>query len=155
MMNSKGNFVDKFLAMTYMLNDQDRHDNGSKLLENILITNFKKLTIVRDMPCEGWIYVVDHHDHELPQLHGLIRMSVGLLTNKSISASDNRFKGRNVVQDGRKGIPRPEKLKMLLRPANVRRWVKYIENKGELVGNKDNVLWGIDDGNEDPRNELA
>lgn len=78
-----------------------------------------------------------------------------MLTNKSISASDNRFKGRNVVQDGRKGIPRPEKLKMLLRPAHVRRWVKYIENKGELVGNKDNVLWGIDDGNEDPRNELA
>lgn len=70
-------------------------------------------------------------------------MNVELLKNKSISASDNRFKGRNVIQNGRKGIPRYEKLRMLLRSENVRRWVNYMK------GNKEEIMRGIEERDEE------
>lgn len=46
--NMKGNFIEKFLALTYMLDDVDFKDDNIKTLESILKGNFRKLTAARD-----------------------------------------------------------------------------------------------------------
>lgn len=123
--NRNGNFVDKFLAVTLTLSDTDLNNNLPFLRET-LSTNFAKFTSIKNMPCLGWAYAFEWTVSGVPHLHGIVRLSVDLLKNKSISASDNNFQGRHTILINGTVEPRRDKLKMLLRPDNASRWINYI-----------------------------
>lgn len=58
MFNRVGNFVDKFLAVTYTLDVADMTRDNVGTLVRQLEDNFMKLTQIKDMPCKGYIYVI-------------------------------------------------------------------------------------------------
>lgn len=144
--NRIGNFVDKFLAVTYTAADTDvievEGKTRGKRMENIerqLVDNFMKLTEIRDMPSKGYIYVIEYTKAMVPHLHGLVRMS-GEKIGKSISATDTRFTGKNKIMIKSKGEgrqddgKREEKLKMLLKPINVAGWIEYMKKMWIITG---------------------
>ena len=133
--NRNGNFEDKFLAVTYTLDDGDMTRDNVRYLVRQLEDNFMKLTQIKSMPCKGYIYVIEYTKALVPHLHGLVRMSGAELT-RSISAKDNTFTGRNKIITKRPGDKgdREEKLKMLLRPINVEGWIAYMEKNYVIVG---------------------
>jgi len=133
--NRNGNFVDKFLAVTYTLDDGDMTRDNIRYLVRQLEDNFMKLTQISDMECKGYIYVIEYTKALVPHLHGLVRMSTEKIV-KSISASDTRFTGKNKIITKRPGDNgnREEKVKMLLRPINVEGWIAYMEKNYVIVG---------------------
>ena len=132
--NRNGNFVDKFLAVTYTLDDGDMTRDNIRYLVRQLEDNFMKLTQISDMECKGYIYVIEYTKALVPHLHGLVRMSSEKVGR--VAASNNRFTGRNKVITKRVGDDgtREEKLKMLLRPINVEGWIAYMEKNYVIVG---------------------
>lgn len=149
--NRNGNFVDKFLAVTYTLDDGDMTRDNIRYLVRQLEDNFMKLTQIRDMECKGYIYVIEYTKALVPHLHGLVRMSTEKIV-KSISASDTRFTGKNKIITKRPGDNgnREEKVKMLLRPINVEGWIAYmaknyvIVGRTEIQGNMERIKEGWD-----------
>lgn len=133
--NRNGNFEDKFLAVTYTLDDGDMTRDNVRYLVRQLEDNFMKLTQIKSMPCKGYIYVIEYTKALVPHLHGLVRMSGGEL-KRSISAKDNTFTGKNKIITKRPGDNgnREEKLKMLLKPINVEGWIAYMEKNYVIVG---------------------
>lgn len=138
MFNRRGNFVDKFLAVTYTLDVADMtRDNVGHLVRQ-LEDNFKKLTQIKDMECKGYIYVIEYTGALVPHLHGLVRMSSEKVGR--VSASDHRFAGKNRIitplalkRPGDNGI-RDEKMKMLLKPINVEGWIAYMKKMNVITG---------------------
>jgi hypothetical protein len=132
--NRIGNFVDKFLAVTYTLDVADMTRDILPYLVRQLEDNFFKLTQIKDMPCKGYLYVIEYTNTFVPHLHGLVRMSsenVG-----SIAASNLRFIGKNKIITRRPGDNgfREEKLKMLLKPINVEGWIAYMIKMYVITG---------------------
>lgn len=142
MYNRNGNFIDKFLAVTYTVADTDMTKDNRVYLEKQLISNFKRLTEIKDMPCKGKIYVIENTKGGVPHLHGLVRMSVELQKKKRIAATDPKFKGKNKIIINGKTEEREEKLKMLLRPINVSGWIGYMKKEGEIKGEMERIKEG-------------
>jgi hypothetical protein len=142
MFNRIGNFVDKFLAVTYTVDVADMTSDNIGYLVRQLEENFMKLTQIKDMPCKGYVYVIEYTKALVPHLHGLVRMSAERI-GKRIAASDTRFTGKNKIitpqqekaikRPGDKGI-RDEKLKMLLKPINVEGWISYMKKMYVITG---------------------
>jgi hypothetical protein len=146
--NRNGNFIDKYLAITYMVADTDITGNNRLYLEKQLIENFLKLTQIKSMPCKAWIYVVEYTKDLVPNIHGIARLTTEQKKNKAISATNPNFKGKNkIIINGKKEV-RKEKLKMLLRPINVEGWISYMQEnyivpgETEFVGEMERILEG-------------
>lgn len=139
--NRNGNFIDKFLAVTYTIKDTDIQEDNRRYLEQALISNFGRLTQIKDMPCKGYTYVTGNTKEGVPYLHGLVRMSTEKI-KKSISATDTRFKGRNRITINGRMEEREEKLKMLLKPIDVSEWIAFMKDKGDIKGNMENIIEG-------------
>lgn len=140
--NRNGNFIDKYLAVTYTVADTDMTKDNRLYVERQLIENFSKLTQIKDMPCKGWMYVIEYTKGLVPHLHGIIRMSTELQKKKTIAATDPKFKGKNkIITNGRQEA-REEKLKMLLKPINVEGWIAYMKKEGETKGNIEGIIEG-------------
>jgi len=55
------------------------------------------LTQIKNMPCTGWIYMIEYTKEIVPALHGIVRMTTGKKKKKTISATDPNFKGKNKI----------------------------------------------------------
>ena len=142
MFNQRGNFIDKFLAVTYTLEDTDMTRDNRLYLEQQLVCNFKRLTEIKSMPCKGSVYVIEYTKRGVPHLHGAVRLSVELLKGKTIAATDARFQGKNKITINGRIEKREDKLKMLLHPINVSGWIEYMKKEGEIKGEMEKIREG-------------
>jgi len=132
--NRIGNLINKFLGVTYTLEDVDMlaDKSNKKELEGELINNFMKLTNL-SIKCIGWMYVIEYTIGGTPHLHGMIRYDVSDKKER-ISVADPRFKHKNRLSylhysESQRG----EKISMLLKIKNVLTWVEYLEKEGEGI----------------------
>lgn len=138
--NRNGNYKDKFLAVTYTLADTDvvLDRSNIKMLERTLIDNFMKLGNINEIECKGWLYAIEMTKSGTPHLHGIMRLDVSKLPEKSISAKNKRFMGKNQVP-WKKGseAKRIERLDMLKKQSDLNNFVNYIlkemVNRGDIV----------------------
>jgi hypothetical protein len=131
--NRNGNYIDKFLAVTYTMADSDLRRDRSNIreLEEELINNFLKLTRINGIINKGYMYVIEYTQAGVPHLHGMVRMDISGIPEKSVSAKNKRFTGKNkVTWEKGEEAQRKEELKMLKRKGDIERWKKYM--KGEV-----------------------
>ena len=136
-LNRCGNFLDKFLAVTYTLKDTDLTKDNILHLEHQLIRNFLSLTFLKDFPCKGSVYVLEYTKALVPHLHGIIRLSTHLKKNKNITVQNAHFDGRNKITKEGTEEPRDDKVKILLKPINVSGWIAYIEKYYVIKGHRE------------------
>jgi len=140
--NRANNFIDRFIAVTYTVADTDMRRYNRIQLEDQLISNFKLMTQRDNMPCKGWIYVIEYTKALVPHLHGLVRLSTDLLKNKSVTISNGHFAGKNKITVDGTTYLRSEKLELLKQPANVKAWIDYIKKERPVVGDISGILQG-------------
>ncbi len=149
-LNRSGNFIDKFLAVTYTLKDTDLTARNILFLEQQLILNFKSFTCLKEFPCKGHVYVIEYTTALVPHLHGIVRLSTELKTNKNITVKNAHFDGKNKITLNGREEPREDKVKILLKPINVSGWIAYMQKHyiipghRELVGDLDTIISGWD-----------
>jgi hypothetical protein len=146
-LNKMGNFkTEKFLSVTFTLKDTDLAPNGANIatLKGVLAENFMALTLLSGLPCEGWLYVHEYTKSGVPHLHGMVRLSTAEHTTGYISATDTIFKGRNNIVLRGKRQKRDQVLVMLKKPEDVYRWVEYLHKEGEVVGNRAEIMEGLE-----------
>lgn len=149
-LNRSGNFLDKFLAVTFTLKDTDLTSHNILFLEQQLILNFNSFTCLKDFPCKGSVYVLEYTKALVPHLHGIVRLSTHLKKDKHITVKNSHFDGKNKITLNGRDEPREDKVKILLKPLNVSGWIAYMQKHyiipghREFVGDLANIISGWD-----------
>ncbi len=137
-LNRQGNFVDRFLSVSFGVSNKENY-NG---IDQQLLNNFGTLINIPSMECKGFIYAIEYLNKK-PHLYGLIRYS-GENLKKRTCASDSKYHGKNkITTDGTLEIG-SETINMLLKPKNVKEWIDYMSDKAEIQGDIQEIVdgWG-------------